>query len=387
MQDMAESTPASVQPLGQRMETLAALEPSPFPVISLYLNLGPNQNGRETHQQFARKAFNHRAKALPTESPERESFEKDVKRIQAYLDYNTQPSWQGLVIFACAGSDLFEAIPLDTPFDDHWMFVGSAPHLYPLAKLVDTYPRYVALSLDTNKARIQVFSLAAAERAERVVSDKTRRNSQGGWSQARYQRHTDNIHLHHMKEVVDTLDTVVRQENIDRIVIAGDDVAVARLREQLPAYLAEKVVDVVKLQRHAEEASFLEATFDAIRMRDAESDAEKVGELFDEWQSGGLGVAGPEATLRAFELGQVDELLITGSMESLRPVQKLPEAAPSEMHADTSAPDTGIDESRLKLSAELVRLAQQTAARIRFIDDASLLAEVGGVGALLRFRV
>ena len=57
------------------------------------------------------------------------------------------------------------------------------------------------------------------------------------------------------------------------------------------------------------------------------------------------------------------------------------------MQADTSAPETGIDEARLKLSAELIKLAQQTSARIRFIEDAALLADVGGVGALLRFRV
>jgi peptide subunit release factor 1 (eRF1) len=35
---------------------------------------------------------------------------------------------------------------------------------------------------------------------------------------------------------------------------------------------------------------------------------------------------------------------------------------------------------------ELVAKARQTAARIHFIEDASLLAPVGGVGALLRFR-
>jgi hypothetical protein len=35
---MADSTPVTVQPLSQRMETLAAFEPSPFPVISLYLS-------------------------------------------------------------------------------------------------------------------------------------------------------------------------------------------------------------------------------------------------------------------------------------------------------------------------------------------------------------
>jgi peptide subunit release factor 1 (eRF1) len=36
---------------------------------------------------------------------------------------------------------------------------------------------------------------------------------------------------------------------------------------------------------------------------------------------------------------------------------------------------------------ELVTRAQQSAARIRFIEDAELLADVGGVGALLRFRI
>ena len=43
----------------------------------------------------------------------------------------------------------------------------------------------------------------------------------------------------------------------------------------------------------------------------------------------------PEATLSAFQLGQVDELIITGSPETLKPVQKLPEdAAPGDVQAD-----------------------------------------------------
>lgn len=372
---MAESTTTTVQPLSQRMETLAGLEPSPFPVISLYVSLAPNQNGREAYDQFVRKTFGDRAKALPVDSPERESFENDAERIRQYLDGEKKPAWQAIAIFASAGAGLFETIPLETPFDDHWLFVGSTPHLYPLAKLVDTYPRYVALSLDTNKARIQVFCLSAAERIEQVVSDKTRRTSKGGWSQARYQRRADNIHTHHMKEVVDALDKVVREEKIDQIVIAGDDQAVIKLREQLSQELADKIVDVVKLQRNAQDASFLETTFEAIRMKDAETDAEKVQELLDEWHSGGLGVAGPEATLTAFQMGQVDELIITGSVEALKPVQKLPDDAATEMQADTSAHE-GIDADRLKLSAELIKRAQQTAARIHFIEDTSLLEEV-----------
>jgi peptide subunit release factor 1 (eRF1) len=84
----------------------------------------------------------------------------------------------------------------------------------------------------------------------------------------------------------------------------------------------------------------------------------------------------------------VDELIITASPDTLKPVQKLPEdAAPGDVQVVTSNSGGPGDESRAKLSDELVTRAQQTAARVRFIEDASLLAEVGGVGALLRFRI
>ena len=46
-----------------------------------------------------------------------------------------------------------------------------------------------------------------------------------------------------------------------------------------------------------------------------------------------------------------------------------------------------LDGERIKLSDELVTKAQSTAARIRFIENADLLSEVGGVGALLRFKI
>jgi peptide subunit release factor 1 (eRF1) len=371
--------------LSERLDILAALEPSLFPVISLYLSLTTNQNGREDYQQFVRKVFNERAKALPEQSPERESFDKDVARIEEYLGKHS-PRGQAVAIFACTGSDLFEAIPLEAPIDEHSLFISSVPHLYPLARLVESYPRYAAVMLDTNRARIFVFG-TATEREEEIVGEKTRRTSKGGWSQARYQRRTDNFHLHHVKEVIDTLDKLVREENIDHIVVAGADVAMPILREQLPKHLANKIVEIGH-HENGESGSFVERTMAALREKDAETDAERVQELLDAWRSGGLGVAGPEATLSAFQLGQVDELIVTGSVDTLKPVQTMPEdAAPGAVEMHTSNPGASADEDRLKLSAELVTRAQQTGARIRFIEDASLLAPVGGVGALLRFRI
>lgn len=368
------------------MDVLAALEPSPFPFISLYLSLTPNQNGREDHQQFVRKALSELAKGFAEDSPERQSFERDAERIREYLESKVDSASQGLAIFASSGSDFFEAIPVEAPFIDHSLIIGSVPNLYPLARLVENYPRYAAVTLDTNKARIFVFG-GKAEREETVVGEKTRRTSKGGWSQARYQRRADNFHMHHIKEVVDTLDKIVREESIDHIVVAGAEVAMPILREQLPKHLADKIVEI-GAHEDGESGSFVERTMAALREKDAETDAEKVEELMNAWQSGGLGVAGPEATLSAFQLGQVDELIITASPELLKPVQKLPDdAAPGDVQVNTSAPQGTADEKRLKLADELVTRAHQTAARIRFIEDARLLAGVGGVGALLRFRI
>jgi peptide subunit release factor 1 (eRF1) len=369
------------------MERLAALEPSPFPVISLYLSLATNSSGREDYQQFIRKSFNERGRALSEHSSERESFEKDAARIQEYLEAKDTPAGaRALAVFACYGSDLFEAMALEASINEHSLFIGSVPHLYPLARLVESSPRYAAVVLDTNRARILVFG-DTGEREETIVGEKTRRTSKGGWSQARYQRRAENVHLHHVKEVVDVLDKVVSEEDIAHVVIAGADVAMPILRAQLPKHLADKIVEIGS-HEGGESNGFVEKAMAALRAKDAESDVEKVEALFDAWRSGGLGVTGPEATLSALRLGQVDDLIITGSPETLKPVQSMPEdAAPGTVQVDSSNPIGPIDQDRLKLSDELVTRAQQTGAHITFIEDVSLLAEVGGVGALLRFRI
>jgi peptide chain release factor subunit 1 len=354
----------------------------------LYLDLRPNQHGRDDYAAFVRKALPERLKGLTQQSVERDSFERDMARIQAYLDNDLERSANALALFACDGAGLFEAMQLEAVVDQHWLFVATVPHLYPLARLLEMYPRYAAVLLDTNKARIFVFGLAAIERSQQVAGEKTRRHSQGGWSQARYQRHIENFHLQHVKDVIDQLDSLVRDEGIEHIVAAGPDEVMALLRDNLPKHLADKLEATTRLSLNANDAEVLQATLESFQERNATTDAERVDELMNAWRSGGLGVAGPEATLRALERGQVDELIITASPDALKPVQRLPDdAAPGTVQADTSAPQGPADEKQLKLSSELVVRAQQTGARIRFIEDPALLADVGGVGALLRFRI
>jgi len=383
---MAKSTTALETPLREQLDKLSATEPADAPVLSLYLDMRSNQNGRTNYDSFLRKTFSDRSRLLKGEA--RQSFDADVAKITAYLGEEVRKSANGLALFACNATGFFEAVQLDVPVEHNWLFVGSVPHLYPLVRLNDQYPRYAALLVDTNQARLFVFGLGTTESQAEVKNVKTRKTAMGGWSQARYQRHIENFHLHHMKEVVDVLDRVVREEALEKVVIASDDAARPKLMEQLPKHLTEKVVDQMKLDINTPEHQVLARTLEALREHDADTDAAAVERVLDAYNAGGLGVAGPEDTLDALQKGQVEELLITATPELLERAKKLTsDVAPTPVDIDTSAPNAALDSDRHRLADHFVVHAHMSAARIRFIEDPALLEDIGGVGALLRFKI
>jgi peptide chain release factor subunit 1 len=368
---------ATTDQLTAQLDRLANFEAGPFPVISLYLNAQPNQHGRDNFEPFLRKELSERVRTYGADGPERKSLEADAEKIREYV--STIPaSANGVAIFACSGAELFEGVELNAPIDEHRLYISDHPHLYPLAKLADAHPKYVVLLADTQSARIFVVAANAVEKTAEVEGTKTRRHKMGGWSQARYQRHIENYHVQHAKEVIDTLARIVREEAIGSILIAGDEVVVPLLREQMPKEIADRVVDVLKLDIRAPERDVLETTMSTMRQKDSDTDRERVEALLDAYRANGLGVVGAEATARALEMGQVDELVITGVPDSIDPGSV--GGAPDESRtAERSAEERAAD--------ELIVKARQTAARIRVIEDASLLAAVGGVGAFLRFKL
>jgi peptide subunit release factor 1 (eRF1) len=228
---------------------------------------------------------------------------------------------------------------------------------------------------DTHLARIFVVAGNSVVQTEQVEGTKTRRHKMGGWSRARYQRHIDNFHAQHAKEVVETLARIVTDEAIPSIVVAGDEVIVPLLRDHMPKELADRIVDTVKLDIRAPEHEVLETTRATMREKDPQTDRDGVDALIGAYRGNGLAVVGVDDTRAALELGQVDELLVTGTPAAIEVEQTEGSAADGERTPGERAAD------------ELIAKARQTAASVRIIQDASLLGAVGGIGALLRFKL
>nr|MBA3716513.1 hypothetical protein [Pyrinomonadaceae bacterium] len=209
------------------------------------------------------------------------------------------------------------------------------------------------------------------------------------WSQARYQRHIENYYLHHAKEVVDALDRVVREEKIKHVILAGDEVILPVLQEQFPPHLSERVIDVLRLDITTPEHEIARQTLAALREHDAQSDKEKAERLLDEYRAGGLAVAGLHDTLAALSNGQVDELYVSASLEEIHAdMEEVGKHLVPHLPTETAA-NGGDSNSTLavKVADELVTRARQTGAGITFIEDATLLADIGGIGATLRYQI
>ena len=381
----------------EQLDRLATFEPVPYPVVSLYLNTQPDGRGKDHFHTFVRKEFKARSETFPPNSPDRERLERDLERITAFLENELTPSANGVAIFACSAADLFETVQLSAPVERHWLYIGDQPHLYPLARLESQYPRYAVVLADTNGSRIFVFARGEKVRSRDVPGTKTRRTTQGGWSQARFQRHVENFHLHHVKDVVDALDEIVRRDAIEHIVLAGDDVVLPLLKDQLPKHLTEKVVDEMHLPATADESEVIAATLEALRKTTARMDSEKVDAAVGAYRAGGLGVVGPAETVLALTNGQVDELFVTATLGEL---QGLPDGHPAADLAianDASLVEPAVDPIAagepadaspdvVRLADELVTKARQTGARVTFIEDPELLKPYGGVAATLRYR-
>ncbi len=358
-----QTTETATSSLAETLDRLARIEPAPFPVISLYLDAQPDARGKDHYAPFLKKELRGRIDELEPRSAERESFEKDVEKIEQYLAEELRPSANGIVIFACSASDLFEALQLDAPIERNRLTVGDRPHLTPLAWVMDRHPRHAVVLSDTNAAHIYVFGRGRTIGREDLSSPKMSRTDAGGWNQMRYQRHVDNLHQNHAKELIETLGKIVAEDRVDRIFLAGDDVIVPLLRSELTKELEHKVVGVLRLDIRTPEDEVKAAAAEALSTHEGKVEAERVEQLVGEWRAGRLAVAGPREVLKALENGQVEEVVMSRAF-----------AEAGENGTATSPAD------------DLTWRALATSAKVRFVESSELLAETGGVAASLRYK-
>lgn len=368
------------------LNRLLDVQPGDSPFISIYLSTAPNENGKKDFDVFLKKQLNDHLAVMAEGSERRSDFEQITERINEFGD-TLETSVRGAALFARSGGDnFFESFEFEVPFAENRFYSFDRPYVLPLASLIDQNPTFAVVAADTNSAHIYVVRRAETVRREDIQNTKTNRSEVGGWSQMRYQRHIENFHQQHAKEVIGELDTIVRKDRIDRVVLAGDQaVIIPLLRDEMSKELSEKIVDSLSLNVNTPEHELIEAARIAVEKHELERDKEKIDQLLEVNYEDGVGVTGVEKTLTALLNGQVQELYISVDPANVGYNPESVKVILKDYVADDDAFVSAIREKEL-MADQLIKLAAASAERIRFIEDRQLLKSLGGVGAILRYQ-
>lgn len=345
------------------LRRLAERAPTDLPVLSVYLDMRPQATGESPGRRASMTILRDRLSAIEgTLGPRGEaldSFRTDAERIRAFLDDEFDRSSQGLAIFACSGEELWETVESGTAFEDE-IAADDVPRLFQLARLLDEQQTAVVAVVDTNTARLFLSRIGRLDEADGPDEDPVhhRRRSTGGWSQARYQRHIDKHHADFAQEAAEAIERLVDRHGAERVILAGDEVAMSPLMDALSPKVKALVGDVLRVDARAPRDEVAAEIAPVVERMEAEASAAIADQVVAAVRSDGLGVARLDATREALANGQVDVLVVDATAD--------------------------VDEQQRD---DLIRLAATTGAEVEIVDGHAGLGRFGGVGALLRYRL
>lgn len=264
-------------------------------------------------------------------------------------------------------------------------FVGSLPALTPLIAATQDLLPHIVVAIDRTGGEMLAV-LPEAHDLHRDVEGKelhVTRSAPGGWSQRRFQQRAENRWKANASQVVEELTQLVDRTSPRLVVVSGDVRAVASLREQLPERVAEQLAEVQGDYGSLDEVVLRAADLvHELALRDTTS---LLADFRREQGQRDRCAEGPESTLEALALGQVETVFVDPAKTEGRTAwfgPELAQAGPSKGALEAAGirqPTEG------GLADVIIRAALGTGAAVRIAEGAAELGATG-VGALLRYR-
>lgn len=371
------------------LRELAAFRAARGCAVSVYVNLDPSEVPTPADVETkvnsllaqAERQLDEQRDQLPREA--REALKGDLQRIRAWFDdgFDRQGA-RGVAVFAAGLDNFWSTLTTPEPVEDE-VKVGAELSLAPLARVAGRGDGLLVAAV--GRERGDVYRLRGGQLV--VIANETEtvpgQHDQGGWSQARYERHIDEIVERHWRRVADTLDGCVRKLDGARIVLVGAE----DMRSDFESVLSNEVKGCIAGWTVAEAHADANRLLDAARPVIEEWWAGRETAILERWReeaaTSGRAATGWEETLEAASDGRVELLLVQDGSD--RPAYRCPECGRAQMSNGSCPLDGTTMESR---DGGLDLALHQTLAHggtVHVLRDRQDLAPVGGVAALLRF--
>jgi peptide chain release factor subunit 1 len=371
------------------LRDLAGFEAEKGCAISLYLDLDPRVTptpgdaATRLHSLLDEAAKGDGANRRELTHDQRAGLKADFERIRNfYAREFTRNGARGLAIFSSGLDNIWRPLPLTEAVPDG-VKVGRNLYLAPLVPLVGRGEG--ALIVVVGRERGQFYRLRGGrleDLADRT-EDQPGQHDQGGWSQARYQRHIETLVQEHLRDVADELDRLVRRLAGVQVVVISSEGTRAEFEDLLTHEARAAVIGWTVAEAHAARAELLALATPVLERYQAEQETEAVDRWHEEIGRGGRAAAGWEATLEAATDARVELLLFQDGVD--HKAFRCPQCGRVSVEGgkcpldgtSLEGSDNGLD---LAVHQTLVNGGRVWAVRHR--QD---LDPVGGIGALLRY--
>jgi peptide chain release factor subunit 1 len=292
----------------KQVERLAVLH-SEEGILSAYIKIDPRLRYEPSQpavkfkgalKRFARRAKDERWLAVA---------EREKDRVLNFLE-GLEVTSRGLAIFSCEPAGIWEVAHLGVLVPS-LVSVDTTTNTALLVQVLDEYPRFVVAVVQRDNASIYIAEQRAVEEAASIESNVPGQHDQGGWAQARFQRHIEFHVERHLSKVTEELEQLYYDQSFRRLAIGGTEETVNELVKMLPEPLSRRVIGTFSVDfKHQNEDEILEQGRELLREDERRSEEQLVGQLVDTAESGGRGVVGIDETVRAALEGRVHVLVV-----------------------------------------------------------------------------
>lgn len=291
-------------------------------------------------------------------------------RLHAFWEQYT-PTAKTLVLFVSPDDLISYELPVVVESQGHF----GKPMITPLVWVVDEYERYLVVLVDKERARFITAYLGRAntlselnididdydfgERTLMPASDANNTMLRQGNNRERFEDMLDEHRHRFYKEVADTLASTMDVIGADHIILAGAERSAYQLKELLHETVAQKVNGVLSIPMQASENEIAKSILEHARIVERENEKALVSNLIDQAKSGRRGALGKDNVLQAFEMQQVETLVLPFP------------------HDDSM------------LVADLTYKALENNSEVALVhgEAAKILKEAGGIGAQLYYSL
>lgn len=354
-------------------------------VLSASIKLDPRL-GYERGQAAMKFKGAYARAARAADERELAVLQREHDRVLDFLT-TSAPGGQGVIIYSSTPGDIWEVYPLDVMVPSQ-VSVGSSPSTALLVQVLEEYPRMAVVLLDGGEARIYTAEQGRQGEPDRESTELPNRHRQGGWAQARFERHVDFHHEMHLKSVAEKLEGMFHERPFDRLVIVGVEKASNEFESMLPEEIRRRLIGTLTANFKQEGDSEILDRARALREEDERAaELALVDRIRGETEAGGKGSLGIDETLKALTEGRVDTLVVAeGATQSGTACRncdyfaafkftKCPVCSSDEVDELPDAIDYAIDYA----------MANGSLVNVAFAGGREMLLARGGIGALLRY--